>query len=80
MADKKATFEENIIELEQIIESLEKGDVPLDKCLSLFENGVRLSKECMTMLDNAEQKIKLLTESESGSILETDFVVETENI
>ena len=80
MADKKATFEENIIELEQIIESLEKGDVPLDKCLSLFENGVRLSKECMTMLDSAEQKIKLLTESESGSILETDFVVETENI
>lgn len=80
MADKKATFEENIIELEQIIESLEKGDVPLDKCLSLFENGVRLSKECMTMLDNAEQKIKLLTESESGSISETDFIVETENI
>lgn len=78
MADKKPTFEENIIRLEQIIESLEKGEAPLDECLSLFEDGVKISKECMNMLDKAEQKIKLLTETESGNVAETDFKAEAE--
>ncbi len=74
MSDKKNTFEENIIRLEQIIESLEKGEAPLDECLSLFEDGVKISKECMKMLDNAEQKIKLLTETQDGEVTETDFI------
>ncbi len=78
MAEKKATFEENITRLEQIIESLEKGEAPLEECLSLFEDGVRISKECMTMLDKAEQKIKLLTVSENGDYSESDFVADGE--
>ena len=41
MADKKQTFEENIGELESIIMSLEKGEVPLDECIELFEKGER---------------------------------------
>lgn len=80
MADKIATFEENIIRLENIIDSLEKGEVPLNECLLLFEEGVNISKECMKMLDNAEQKIKLLTESDDGKVLETDFSSESENM
>ncbi len=78
MADKKATFEENITRLEQIIDSLEKGEAPLDECLSLFEDGVKISKECMTMLDRAEQKIKLLTETEGGNFSESNFVADGE--
>lgn len=78
MTDKKATFEENITRLEQIIDSLEKGEAPLDECLSLFEDGVKISKECMTMLDRAEQKIKLLTEIEGGNFTESDFVSDGE--
>lgn len=78
MSDKKNSFEENILELEKIVDSLEKGDASLDECLSLFESGVKISKECMTMLDNAEQKIKLLTQKENGEFSESDFVADGE--
>lgn len=74
MNDKKMTFEENMNRLEQIIEMLEKGEAQLDECLSLFEEGVKISKDCMTILDNAEQKIKLLTENENGTYSESDFI------
>lgn len=78
MADKKTTFEENISRLEQIIDLLEKGDASLDECISLFEDGVKLSKECMVMLDKAEQKIKLLTETENDGFSESDFIADGE--
>lgn len=78
MSDKKATFEENITELERIIDTLEKGEAPLDECISLFESGVKLSKDCMTMLDKAEQKIMLLTETEDGGYTESKFETDGE--
>ena len=62
MAQKTKTFEENLKELELIIAELENGEAPLDKCISMFENGVRLSNECLKMVDEARQKITLLTE------------------
>ncbi len=55
-------FEENISELEEIINTLESGNAPLDKCIELFENGVKLSNECLKMLNDAQKKIVLLTE------------------
>ena len=67
MAQKK-TFESNIEELEKIIKDLESGEAPLDKCVELFENGVKLSGECIKMINDARQKITLLTEKG-----ETDF-------
>ena len=57
-----------------VIGLLEKGEVPLDECLSLFEEGVKLSKDSIEMLNKAEQKIRLLTENEDGTVAETDFV------
>jgi len=74
MADNNHNFENNIKRLEEIIGLLEKGEVPLDECLSLFEEGVKLSKDSIEMLNNAEQKIRLLTENEDGTVAETDFV------
>ena len=65
---KEKTFESNMEELEKIIADLENGDAPLDKCIELFENGVKLSGECLKMINEAEQKITLLTEKG-----ETDF-------
>ena len=50
-------FEESIMELETIVEKLEKGDVSLDEALKLFESGIKLSKSCQKMLDNAEKKV-----------------------
>ncbi len=67
MAQKK-TFEENMDNLEKIINDLESGDAPLDKCIEMFENGVKLSNECLKMIDDAQKKITLLTEKG-----ETDF-------
>lgn len=78
MANKNATFEENIARLEEIINLLEKGEASLDECIVLFEDGVKLSKECMEMLDKAEQKIKLLTVNEGENYSEIDFVSDGE--
>ncbi len=65
---KEKTFESNMEELEKIISDLENGDAPLDRCIELFESGVKLSGECLKMINEAEQKITLLTEKG-----ETDF-------
>ena len=61
---KAKSFEESVTELENIVAMLEKGDCPLDEAVSLFEKGVNLAKECHKVLASAEQKIKILTESE----------------
>ena len=62
MAQKK-NFETNMDELEQIISDLESGEAPLDKCIELFEKGVKLSGECLKMINEARQKITLFTEN-----------------
>lgn len=61
MAAKKKNFENNILELEDIVSQLENGDAPLDKCIEMFEKGVKLSDECLKFIDDAQQKITLLT-------------------
>lgn len=58
------TFEENISMLEETVQKLERGDVSLDESLSLFEQGVKLSKECQKMLDTAEKKVNILINGE----------------
>lgn len=63
---KTKTFEESMEELEKIVEKLEKGDCPLDEAVKLFEQGMKLSNECNSVLDNAEQKIKILTEKNAN--------------
>lgn len=78
MPKTKLTFEDNIQQLESIISALEKGEAPLEECMALFEKGVRLSNDCLKMLSDAEQKIKLLTEKEDGTIVEQDFIPKDE--
>lgn len=78
MPKPKQTFEENITQLEGIIAALEKGDVPLEDSIKLFETGVKLSNDCLKLLSAAEQKIKLLTEQPDGTITETDFIPKDE--
>jgi len=59
--EKNVAFEEAMAKLENIVVSLEKGDVPLDKSLELFEEGVSLVKLCTEKLDAAEKKVRILT-------------------
>lgn len=54
------SFEEKLKRLEQISELLESGDVQLEESISLFEEGIKLSKECLIILENAELKITKL--------------------
>ena len=65
---KQKSFESSLKELEQIVEQLEAGDLPLEQSLELFEQGVRLSRECQRRLDEAEQKVEILLKGDDGSI------------
>ena len=69
-------FEESIKELETIVEKLEKGNVSLDEALKLFESGIKLSKSCQKMLDNAEKKVSILMQNDEGKIEKQDFAGE----
>ena len=75
---EKVCFEKNIQRLEEIVKSLEHGDVPLEDSLVLFEEGTQLIKKCNTMLDKAQQKITLLTKDKEGNMVEEVF--EPENL
>jgi exodeoxyribonuclease VII small subunit len=67
MAEKKQTFETSLRELERIVEKLEEGDLPLEDSLKLFEDGVRLSRECQERLNQAERRIEVLLQDEDGN-------------
>ena len=54
------SFEEQIESLEKIVSELEKGDLNLDDSVSKFEEGMKISKECNKILENAEKKISIL--------------------
>lgn len=67
MAEKKEmTFEEGMTRLEQIVLSLEKGEVPLESSMELFTEGTKLSAFLQKKLDEAEARVKKLTETENG--------------
>lgn len=60
------TFEAAIKRLEEIVRQLEQGEIPVEECLALFEEGVNLSRFCRTKLDEAEQRISILLKDEAG--------------
>lgn len=70
------TFEQSISELEEIVAKLEAGDTSLDESLELFEKGIKLSKSCQKMLDDAEKKVSVLMTNEDGEMVKEDFIGE----
>ena len=73
MAAKKSyPFEASLDKLEKLVEKMEDGDLTLEESLKIFEEGVKLTRECQQALADAEQKVKLLIE-ENGEITSTDF-------
>ena len=62
------SFEESLRKLEQIVDQLEAGDLSLEKSLDLFEQGVRLSRECQKRLDDAERKVEILLKGSGGTV------------
>ena len=69
---KEKTFEENMQEMEKIVQELENGDLSLEDSMSKFEEGIKLSKQCNKILEEAEKKITMLVKTEEG-IKEEDF-------
>lgn len=69
---KEETFENKIEKLEGIANDLEKGNLNLDESVRKFEEGMKISKECSKILEDAERKIKILLE-ENGDIKEDDL-------
>ncbi len=67
MAEKKPTFETSLKELEKIVRRLEEGESSLEDSLRLFEDGVKLSRECQERLDQAERRIEVLLKDENGN-------------
>jgi exodeoxyribonuclease VII small subunit len=62
----KNSLEHSLKRLEEIVESLEHGNVPLDDAVNLYEEGIRISKECAEKLKATELKIKKLSKSIEG--------------
>lgn len=69
----KQTFEKAMKQLDQIVQDLEEGDIPLEKAFNKFEEGMALSKFCADRLDETEKKVSLLMENSQGDIEEKDF-------
>lgn len=69
---EKINFEENMEKLEKIVTDLEKGELNLDDSVKKFEEGIKLSKECNKILEEAEKKITILLE-ENGETKEEAF-------
>lgn len=70
---KKMDFEGSMARLEEIVSLLERGDAPLEQAMTLFEEGAKLLRECTRQLDQAEQKVTLLTAGEDGQQVEEPF-------
>ena len=68
-----ATFEESLKQLEKIVDQLERGDLPLEESIRLFEDGVRLSTACKQELDAAEGKVQILMKERDGSMRAAPF-------
>lgn len=73
MQEQKATFEQNIHRLEEIVAALEKGDAPLADSLALFEEGTALIAACSGELDRAEQQVVKLMKGADGTPVELPF-------
>ncbi len=65
-AEPSGNFEASLTSLEKIVRELERGDLPLEQSLELFERGVRLSRECQERLHQAERRIEILMRDAKG--------------
>jgi exodeoxyribonuclease VII small subunit len=71
-------FEAGLAALEKIVRELERGDLPLEESLKLFEEGVRLSRECQERLSQAERRIEVLLSDGEGRPVLSAFDEEEE--
>jgi exodeoxyribonuclease VII small subunit len=73
---KEKAFEEALKELEEIVNRLEQGEIPLEEALQLFEQGVKLSRSCHTTLDEAQKRVEIVLKDEGGKMTAQPFKME----
>ena len=71
MAEKK--FEAALARLEEIVSSLESGELGLEQSLKLFEEGVKLARICNARLEEAERKVEVLLKDKNGKVIAKPF-------
>ena len=80
MSTKQAIdLEKALSDLETLVEELESGDLPLEKAMKKFEDGIKLTRSCQSALKDAEQKVEILLKSTGGEEMLEDFDVETDD-
>ena len=77
-AKKSVNLEKALTDLEDIVEELESGDLPLEKAMKKFEEGIKLTRSCQDALKDAEQKVEILLKSAAGEELDLFDVDEDE--
>lgn len=75
----KKTFEQAMKQLEQIVQELESGDMPLETAIKKFEEGIQLSKFCTEKLDESEKRITILVQDAAGNISDMPFAGQNNN-
>ena len=73
MNQENQTFEASMTRLEQIVRAMERGDVPLEESLKLFQEGTELVRNCQKLLDDAQLQIRKIMTAPDGSPVEEDF-------
>ena len=76
MNQQNKTFEENMQRLEQIVRAMERGDVPLEESLKLFQEGTALVQSCGKLLDEAQLQVNKIATAQDGSPVEEAFEYE----
>ena len=77
--EQARSFEASLEALERIVQQLESGDLPLEKSLELFEQGIRLSRECQERLSQAERRIEVLLRDNQGRLVVTNYTAPPQN-
>ena len=76
MNQQNMTFEASMQRLEQIVRTMERGEVPLEESLKLFQEGTELVHRCGMLLENAELQVKKIMTAPDGSPVEEEFIDE----
>lgn len=73
MNQQNVSFENKMARLEQIVRAMERGDVPLEESLKLFQEGTELVRSCTELLDNAQLQVKKILAGADGTPTEEEF-------
>ncbi|MFY9752990.1 MAG: exodeoxyribonuclease VII small subunit [Candidatus Acidiferrales bacterium] len=76
---KKGDFEKGLGRLEEVVKRLESADLSLDEAMKLFEEGVKLSRDCQKQLEEAEGKVEILLKKADGKIAAEPFKADDES-